>query len=73
MNNEKETKNQDLLTFEEASARLEEIVKLLEDRKTTLDDSLSLYSEGVRLIGICNQKLDEAEQKIIVIDTKEGV
>lgn len=73
MNNEKETKNQDSLTFEEASARLEEIVKLLEDRKTTLDDSLSLYSEGVRLIGICNQKLDEAEQKITVIDTKEGV
>lgn len=72
MSNEKEIKSKESLTFEEASTRLEEIVKLLEDSKTTLDDSLSLYSEGVRLVGICNQKLDEAEQKITVIDGKES-
>lgn len=70
MSNEKETRKKESLTFEEASARLEEIVKLLEDQKTTLDDSISLYSEGVQLIGICNKKLDEAEQKITVIDVK---
>lgn len=73
MSNEKKTKSEKPLTFEEASARLEEIVKLLEDQKTTLDDSLSLYSEGVQLIGICNKKLDEAEQKITVIEGKEGI
>ena len=51
-------------TFEESMTRLEEIVRLLEGGEATLDESIVLYTEGVKLIGECNKKLDETERKI---------
>lgn len=50
--------------FEESIARLEAIVKLLESGEASLDESIKLYSEGVKLVGECNKKLDETERKI---------
>lgn len=52
------------LTFESASARLEEIVKILERGNSSLDESLKLYEEGVLLVRFCNESLDNAEKKI---------
>ena len=51
-------------TFEESITRLEEIVRLLENGDASLDESRKLYSEGVKLVGECNKKLDETEKKI---------
>jgi exodeoxyribonuclease VII small subunit len=57
------------LKFEEALARLEEIVRSLEQGETSLEETLLLFEEGVKLARFCNQKLDEAEAKIeIMID-----
>ena len=50
--------------FESAMARLEEIVAALESGELTLENSLALYSEGVTIAGVCNNKLNEAEGKI---------
>lgn len=60
------------LTFESASARLEEIVKILEQGNCPLDESLKLYEEGVLLVRFCNDSLDSAEKKIkmLVSDSK---
>lgn len=52
------------MTFEAALARLEEIVRALENGQTKLEDSLALYEEGIRLSRLCNDRLDGAEQKI---------
>lgn len=52
------------LTFESASERLEEIVKLLERGNISLDESLKLYEEGVSLVRFCNASLDKAEKRI---------
>ncbi len=52
------------MTFEAAIARLEEIVKALESGTTPLDESLGLFEEGVRLVKLCNERLDGAEQQI---------
>ncbi len=52
------------LTFEEAIARLSEIAAGLESGKAPLDESLSMFEEGVKLIGICKKQLDGAEQKV---------
>ena len=52
------------LTFESASARLEEIVKILERGNSSLDESLKLYEEGVTLVRFCNDSLDNAEKRI---------
>ncbi len=52
------------ITFEAALIRLEEIVGELEDGSATLDKSLDLYNEGIKLIKTANTMLDGAEKKI---------
>ncbi|MBN1884663.1 MAG: exodeoxyribonuclease VII small subunit [Candidatus Krumholzibacteriota bacterium] len=51
-------------TFEEALERLEAIVERLEGGKTPLEESISLYEEGMRIGKTCRSLLDEAEQRI---------
>lgn len=60
--------------FEEALARLEQIVRALESGSAPLDESLSLFEEGVGLVRLCNSKLADAEQKIkILVTTDQGI
>lgn len=55
------------MTFESATTRLEEIVKLLERGNSSLDESLKLYEEGVALVRFCNEALDNAEKRIKIL------
>lgn len=55
------------LTFEEALQRWEEIVGLLERGSPTLEESLRLYEEGMRLRNLCYLRLREAEGKMKVL------
>lgn len=55
------------LKFEEALARLEEIVRELENGSAELDKSLDMFEEGVALVKLCSGKLDEAEKRINVL------
>ncbi len=50
--------------FEEALARLESIVKELEDDSISLEKSINLYEEGIKLSKLCTQTLEEAELRI---------
>ena len=59
------------MKFEEAIKRLEEIVRILEKGEVSLDDSLSLFEEGVGLRKFCLKRLSEAEKKIKVITEEE--
>ena len=52
------------LSFEQSMSRLEEIVGKLEQGACGLDESLKLFEEGAKLVGSCNQMLDQAEQKV---------
>jgi exodeoxyribonuclease VII small subunit len=52
--------------FEEALAKLEEIVRKMEQGELTLDESLASFEEGIRLSRLCARKLDEAERRIDV-------
>ena len=52
------------LTFEEALARLEEIVRLLERGEAPLDQSIDLYQEGDRLKRHCESRLKAAQARI---------
>lgn len=58
------------MTFEQAIKRLEEIVNLLENNETSLDDSVELFQEGVQLSQYCLKKLGNVENKVskILID-----
>lgn len=50
--------------FEAAMERLEKIVSELSREGITLDESLSLYEEGVALAKICNIRLEDTERRI---------
>lgn len=54
----------DALSFEEALARLEEIVRLLERGEAPLDRSIDLYQEGDRLKRMCEARLKSAQARI---------
>jgi len=60
----KTTENQ---TFESAIARLEEIVRALENGDAPLDSSIALFEEGITLVKLCNSKLDSAEQRVKIL------
>jgi exodeoxyribonuclease VII small subunit len=52
------------MSFEAALARLEEIVHKLETGAASLEDSITLYSEGVALKQQCEAKLKNAQVRI---------
>lgn len=62
----------DNITFEQAMNRLEEIIKTLEDNQTSLENSVELFQEGIKLSKICSDKLAGIEDKVakILIDGK---
>ncbi len=53
--------------FEESMLRLEEIVRLLEKGDAPLEDAIRLFEEGTRLAQSCDEMLNEAEKKVVVL------
>ncbi|MBR4691998.1 MAG: exodeoxyribonuclease VII small subunit [Oscillospiraceae bacterium] len=53
--------------FEESMLRLEEIVRLLEKGDAPLEDSIKLFEEGTKLAKRCDDLLNEAEKKVVVL------
>ncbi len=64
MNNE-ELQN---LSFEEALAQLENIVRELESGRIKLDDAIGAYEKAVALKQLCENKLKAAQLKIEKIE-----
>lgn len=61
------------IKFEKALSRLDTIVTELEAGELSLDDSLKIFEEGVKLSKACLKMLDEAEQKVeILVQDKDG-
>lgn len=52
------------LTYSQASAELERIVKLLESNQLELEESLKLYQRGVALLSDLRSRLEGAEQRV---------
>ena len=55
------------MKFEEALAKLEEAVRLLEGGKLTLDESIEKYEDTLKYVRICNEMLEKAEQKVKIL------
>ena len=51
------------VTFEQAMARLEEIVKQLEQGDAPLEDALALFEEGTRLMKKCTTQLERRSRR----------
>ncbi len=48
---------QDALTYEQAAARVEEIIRRLDSGEASLQETLELLAEGKRLIELCASEL----------------
>lgn len=55
------------LSFEKAMERLEKITTELSREGITLEESLTLYEEGVTLARECNKRLEDTERKIKIL------
>ncbi len=55
------------MDFEKNLIRLEEIVGKMERGELSLDHSLKLFEEGVKLSKECHQRLSEAENKVRIL------
>ena len=55
------------MNFEDKLKRLEEIVHLLEDEKTPLEEALKLFEEGNALFNELKAYLKKAEEKIEIL------
>jgi len=51
-------------TFETAMARLETITEQIQSNECTLEESLTLYEEGIRLSKFCKGVLDSFQSKL---------
>lgn len=55
------------LSIEEAFKKLDETILQLESEDITLEDSLKAYEQGMAYIRSCNEAIDRAEKKVLVI------
>ena len=51
---------------------LQDIVNKLGSGNVSLDESLKLYTRGIELSKLCDEKLKEIEQKFSVVDPSTG-
>ena len=61
------------MNFEEAMTKLEGEVKKLEGGNMTLDESIAAFEEAVKLIGVCNKQLENAERRVrLLTEASDG-
>lgn len=58
--------------FEEAIAKLEQIVTAIEAGEVSLEESIDKYAEGIKLVKHCRGILDAAERKIQLLTKSQG-
>lgn len=59
-----EIKKEEELSVEEAFARMQALIKDMERQDVTLEQSFADYEEGMRLVKLCNGKIDAVEQRV---------
>ena len=59
--------NEKQQTFESSLASLEKIVRRLEQGDLSLEESLKLFEDGVKLSRECQERLNQAERRIEIL------
>lgn len=63
-----ETLPEGQISLEDTFAEIEAIIAKMEQPDVTLDESFSLYKNGVERLKTCNELLDAVEKKMQVIE-----
>lgn len=69
--NEQDGQEQQEVSLEEAFEALEQTVRQLSDEEIPLEDSFRIYQEGMKLLKLCNDKIDKVEKQVLVLN-EEG-
>lgn len=59
-------------TLEEVFKQLDGVMKEMEREDISLEESFRLYHEGMKMLKVCNDKIDTVEKKMLILD-EEGV
>ena len=60
-------------SFEENLEELESIVKEWESGNVNLDDAINKYSEAMKLVKVCEEKIKSAEEMVTKIVKENGI
>lgn len=55
------------MTIDETLEQLNGIIKDMESKGQSLEESLASFEEGIRLIKSCNRQIEQAEKKIKIL------
>lgn len=58
-------------SLEENFSGLEEIIERLENEELPLEDAFQAYSDGMKLLKLCNDQIDRVEKQVLKL-TEEG-
>ena len=58
------------MTFEEANAKLEEIVNNMENKSLTLQESVEQYAQACELLAFCMKELESCKGQIEAINER---
>ena len=59
-------------SFEDAITRLETIVEEMESDELPLEELIVRYEEGIKLVKVCEERLQAAEKRIEIITKNAG-
>lgn len=59
-------------TFENLMQQLESLVTRMEAGDLSLEESLQAYEQGVSLTRLCQQQLNQAEQRVLSLQEQNG-
>lgn len=63
----------DNLSLEEAFAKIEELMENMSSDTVTLEDSFTLYKDGMELLKACSDKIDTVEKKVQMLNAEGSV
>lgn len=60
-------------TLEQMFEMLDDTVGKMETEDLSLEETFQLYHKGMELLKNCNDKIDQVEKKILVLDEEGGL
>lgn len=57
--------------IDEKFSEIEEIIKKMEDKSLSLEDSFELYKSGLKTLKECNDIVDRVEKQLIILKEED--
>lgn len=67
------TDDREEIGLEDLFERLEEAIHSMEEEDISLEESFRLYHEGIDILKNCNDRIDEVEKKMLILDEEGGL